>query len=103
MSNTLLIYGAAGFTGRLIARHSADRGLDFEIAGRDQKSVSALADELGVGFRVFSLDDGDQLKRGLEGIHCFLNCVAPMLGVAEDVALACIAAGVHYLDIGGEF
>jgi short subunit dehydrogenase-like uncharacterized protein len=103
MSNTLLIYGAAGFTGRLIARHAVDRGLDFEIAGRDQKSVSALADELGVGFRVFSLDNGDELGRGLEGIHCFLNCVAPMLGVAEDVALACIGAGVHYLDIGGEF
>ena len=54
---TLLIYGATGFTGKLIAREAARRRLRFEIAGRNQAEGAAYAAQLNVPFHVFSVDD----------------------------------------------
>ena len=48
-----MIYGANGYTGRLIARHAVERGLKPVLAGRNREAVTALAAELGchaVGF-----------------------------------------------------
>ena len=42
-----MIYGANGYTGRLIARHAVERGLKPLLAGRNHEAVTALAGELG--------------------------------------------------------
>ena len=41
-----MIYGATGYTGRLIARHAAERGLKPVLAGRNYEAVATLAGEL---------------------------------------------------------
>ena len=48
----LMIYGANGYTGRLIAHEAAKRGLKPLLAGRQRDAIAALADELGLLLRV---------------------------------------------------
>lgn len=103
MTTTLLIYGATGYTGKLISARARSEGLAFEIAGRDAAKLAPLARELGVPYRVLGVDDEAALRTGLAGITAVLNCAGPFVRTAEPLMNACIAAGVHYLDISAEF
>lgn len=99
--NKLMIYGAAGYTGRMAATNAKAHGLDFVIAGRPQDEVklAPLADELGVEYRLFLVDDA---ATSLEDVAALLNCAGPFMRTAEPLMRACIASGVHYLDIAAE-
>ena len=103
MTAKILIYGAAGYTGKLIAERARQTGLAFEIAGRDEAKVAALARELGVAYRVFGVEDDAALRAGLEGVTAVLNCAGPFARTARPMMAACIAVGAHYLDITAEF
>ena len=98
----LLIYGASGYTGTLIARRAAAQGVGAVLAGRSAEAVAALAAELGQPHRVFALDDADGLARGLQGVTTVLNCAGPFSRTAMLMATACLRARAHYLDITGE-
>jgi short subunit dehydrogenase-like uncharacterized protein len=103
MTATLLIYGATGYTGKLISEQARQAGLNFEIAGRNEAGVARLARDLGVGYRVFGVDDAAALRAGLEGMTAVLNCAGPFVRTAQPMMDACIAQGVHYLDIAAEY
>jgi short subunit dehydrogenase-like uncharacterized protein len=103
MTPTILIYGATGYTGKLIAMQARDTHLSFQIAGRNAEQVAALAVELGVSFRVFALDDPATIEASLEGVTAVLNCAGPFASTARPLMEACIARGVHYLDITAEY
>ena len=103
MNGKLLIYGAAGYTGQLISHQALQSGLHFEIAGRDASRLAPLANQLGVNSRVFSVNDAEGLRRGLEGVECLLNCAGPFSKTADQLMDACIAGNTHYLDITAEF
>lgn len=100
----LMIYGAAGYSGRLVAANAKAHGLDFVIAGREQSEakLAFLAEELGVEYRLFAVDDGEALVPALVDIAVLLNCAGPFMRTAEPLMRACIAGGVHYLDIAAE-
>jgi short subunit dehydrogenase-like uncharacterized protein len=98
----LLIYGATGFTGTLIVHEAARRGLDFEIAGRSEDKLAALAAELNVPYHVFPVEDTDGWKKGLEGKTALLNIAGPFSETAEQAMEACIKYNVHYFDITAE-
>ena len=70
----LLIYGAAGYTGRMAAERAKALGLDFEIAGRNAKRLESLAAQLDVPYRVFDTNDA---QGSLSGISVLLNFAAP--------------------------
>jgi short subunit dehydrogenase-like uncharacterized protein len=97
-----VIYGATGYTGTLIAREAARRGLRPVLAGRSAEKLAPLAAELGLESRVFSLDPPIAVWEGIRGVHTVLNCAGPFGHTARPLADACLAAGVHYLDITGE-
>src|ERR1700722_9350476 len=97
-----LIYGANGYTGGLIARSAVARGHRPIVAGRNAAAVTALAGELGVEGRCFSLDDPAALDAGLEGMTIVLHCAGPFAHTARPMAEACLRRGVHYLDVTGE-
>lgn len=103
MAAKLLIYGAAGYTGKLISQQARRAGLAFEVAGRNETKVAALARELGVSYRIFSVDNAPALRSGLEGVTAVLNCAGPFASTAQPLMEACITGGVHYLDITAEF
>ena len=97
-----LIYGANGFTGRLVAREAVRRGLAPVLAGRNGDAVFALAEELKLPARVFTLDAGEDVRRGLEGMRLVLHCAGPFVRTSRAMVDACLAHGVHYFDITGE-
>ena len=97
-----LIYGANGYTGELIAREALRRGLRPMLAGRDAAAIAALASELGLPGRTLGLDDPAALADALAGCRAVLHCAGPFSATAAPMISACLAAGVHYLDITGE-
>jgi short subunit dehydrogenase-like uncharacterized protein len=101
MHDGLLIYGATGFTGRQIVREARARGLAPLLAGRSKEKLSALSRNHGLEYRVAALDDSTPADF-LAGVHVVLNAAGPFRRTAPALAAACLARGVHYLDISGE-
>jgi short subunit dehydrogenase-like uncharacterized protein len=97
-----LIYGANGYTGRLIAREAVRRGLQPVLAGRNEASIRSLAEELGLDFRVVDLDDGGALRSAISGQKLVLHCAGPFSATSAPMLAACLAEHAHYLDITGE-
>jgi len=102
MTAVCMIYGATGFTGRLILDAVLARGLRPVIAGRTEEAVRVLAARHQLPYRAFSLDDPDVAAEALEDVDVVLNAAGPFSATAEPLARLCIAHGVHYLDIGCE-
>ena len=97
-----MIYGANGYTGELCAREAVSRGLKPVLAGRREQAVAELASELGLDYRVFSLDEADAVRNGLDGIVLVLHCAGPFSATSKPMVDGCLATGTHYLDITGE-
>lgn len=98
----MLIYGANGYTGELIAREAVRRGLLPTLGGRNEAAVAALAQELALPHRAFALDDSGVLARELAGAGTVLHCAGPFVRTSRPMVDACLATGVNYLDITGE-
>ena len=101
-SGSWMLYGAAGYTGTLIAEHARQRGHQPVLAGRSAPAVTTLAERLGLPCRELSLDDPAALTAALADVDLVLNAAGPFLHTAGPLAEACLRAGVHYLDIGNE-
>ncbi|MCI4042445.1 saccharopine dehydrogenase NADP-binding domain-containing protein [Streptomyces sp. TRM75563] len=99
----LLVYGATGYTGKLVAGHAKESGLDVVVAGRNQERVKALGEGLGVESRAFPVDDPALLRDALDGITVVLNVAGPFHRTAGPLMDACIDKGVHYLDTTAEY
>ncbi|CAG6396320.1 saccharopine dehydrogenase NADP-binding domain-containing protein [Streptomyces cocklensis] len=99
---TWLLYGATGYTGRLIARRAVALGMRPVLAGRSAAKVVPLAAELGLEHRVFGLQEPDAIRRGLDGVDSVAHCAGPFVRTALPMAAACMETGTDYLDITGE-
>ena len=99
---SLLIYGANGYTGRLIVPVAVSRGLRPILAGRDAAAVNALAEEHALEARPVSLEDAGALDAALRGVTVVLHCAGPFSRTSRPMVDACLRAGAHYLDITGE-
>jgi short subunit dehydrogenase-like uncharacterized protein len=97
-----VIYGANGYTGELIAREAARRGLRPILAGRRVEAVAPLARELSLEHIAVSLEDSAVLDALLGGRHLVLHCAGPFARTSGPMVAACLRAGAHYLDITGE-
>ncbi len=97
-----IIYGANGYTGELIAREAVRQGLKPTLAGRNKAKVEALAQELGLDYKAFGLDNVDAVAEQLQGFKLLMHCAGPFSATSKPMMEACIKAGTHYLDITGE-
>jgi short subunit dehydrogenase-like uncharacterized protein len=102
MRGELLIYGATGYTGGLIARAAALRGLAPVLAGRDVRRLEALAHALDLEHRVAGLADPHALDAMLASCDVLINAAGPFSRTARPLLDACLRTGTHYLDITGE-
>jgi len=80
----MLIYGAGGYTGKIIAARAKELNLDFEIAGREETKISALASELNVPYHVFNVDDESSWQEVLVNIHVVINAAGPFRFTAQQ-------------------
>jgi len=102
MANTFLIYGANGYTGELITRFAAERGLKPILAGRNEAKISELAGKYGLEHRVFSLDETAKLDAALSEVDMVLHCAGPFSITSLPMVKACLRNRKHYTDITGE-
>jgi short subunit dehydrogenase-like uncharacterized protein len=101
-SEDWLVYGANGYTARLIVKEAIERGLRPVIAGRNRDAVELLAARFDCPARTFALDDPSQVAKHLQGVRLVLNCAGPFSQTARTLIAACLEAKSHYLDITGE-
>lgn len=102
MNGTILIYGATGYTGKLIAKAASDRGARPILAGRSLGKVKAVAEPLGLSGRSFDLRDAARVDAGLRDISVVLCAAGPFSATSRPMVDACLRNRVHYLDITGE-
>jgi short subunit dehydrogenase-like uncharacterized protein len=102
MSQRILIYGATGYTGRLVAAEAARRGLDVVLAGRNAETLKEVAAPFGFEIRVAPLSDAARLRAALDGIACVLHVAGPFSETSAPMVEVCLATRTHYLDVTGE-
>ncbi len=97
------VYGATGYTGRLVAAELARRGADFVIAGRNPEKLDRLAAELGgATTAVAALDDPAALREALEPCAAMISCAGPFVLHGEPVVRSAIESSTGYIDTTGE-
>lgn len=97
-----MLYGANGYTGRLILDVALREGLSPVVAGRRREPIEALGSEKGVAYRVFDLASPAEAARGLEGVSVLLLAAGPFSRTSAPALAACLRARVGYVDITGE-
>lgn len=97
-----MIYGAYGFTGRLIVAEAMRRGHRPVLAGRDAPRLESLAREFGLTTRQLALDAPRPLAEALGSVRLVLNAAGPFGETAPPLIEACLEAGANYVDISGE-
>lgn len=98
----VLIYGASGYTGALIAEQAVREGSKPILSGRSETKIRPLAERLDCPHRIANLDDAKGLDAALEGVDVVLNCAGPFSRTATAMVDACLRNRSHYLDITGE-
>lgn len=105
----IVVYGATGFTGRLIAaylaRTAAGHGLTWAIAGRSRAKLEALRESIPgepPGILIADSTDSASLRALAGSTRLVLNAAGPFALYGPPVVEACIAEGAHYVDITGE-
>ena len=99
---SILIYGATGYTGKLIAAMARQLDMPVTLAGRNQEKLQAVASATGLDHVVVALDDTVRLLEIVAQHSVVLHIAGPFSKTAEPMVQACLTAGSHYLDITGE-
>jgi len=109
MSYTILLYGATGYSGRLIAAEAARASMTdtegeyrFVLAGRDGTEVARIAREHRMEARVFGIENRETVIRELSDVDVVINAAGPFALTANHLARGALGAECHYVDINGE-
>jgi short subunit dehydrogenase-like uncharacterized protein len=102
LNGTILIYGATGYTGKLIAKAAADAGARPILAGCTLAKVNTVAGPLGLKARAFDLGDPTRLDAAIKDVSVVLCVAGPFSATSLPKVDACQRNRVNYLDITGE-
>jgi len=100
--NHLLLYGANGYTGKLILQRCLEMGLKPIVAGRNTGEIQRLAGQYGLEPRIFDLGDPKKINKGMDGVSVVIHAAGPFKFTAKPMVETCLKHKVHYLDITGE-
>ena len=106
----IIIYGASGFTGRLVAEYLqaeyAGTGLKWAMAGRNVEKLQTVAGEMKIDGNVAILsansDDPESLAAIAARTKAIITTVGPYQLYGEPLLKACVEAGTDYVDLCGE-
>ena len=102
-TRSIAVYGATGYTGRLVAAELHRRGAEFVLAGRSRTKLDKVAEDVGgAPTSVVSIDDHAALRELLGPCAAVIACAGPFQLHGEPVLAAAAAAGTHYIDTTGE-
>jgi short subunit dehydrogenase-like uncharacterized protein len=107
----IVVYGATGFTGQLVAEYLAahykdDKALTWAMAGRSLDKLKSVRDAIGAPadtpLIVADASDAASLKAMVAQTKAVITTVGPYQLYGEDLLAACVAAGADYFDLCGE-
>ncbi len=106
----IVVHGASGFVGRLVAEHlarHAPSGLRIGLSGRSKEKVEAVRAGLGdaaADWPVIVADSADDetLAALASRTRVVATTVGPYARYGMPLVRACAAAGTHYADLTGE-
>jgi short subunit dehydrogenase-like uncharacterized protein len=107
----IVLFGATGFTGGLVAQHLAatarKQPLRWAVAGRSRDKLTAVVRGLGAGAEqvgVLMADSADaaSLAALARQAKVVITTVGPYALYGEPLVKACAEAGTHYVDLTGE-
>jgi short subunit dehydrogenase-like uncharacterized protein len=108
VTSEVLLLGAAGNSGRLIAAELAARGMSLRLAGRRRGPLEDLARALAADgatadVRTVDISDKASLAEAIAGAGVVLSTIGPFSRQAGPVINACLTAGAPYVDIANEW
>lgn len=108
----IVVWGASGFTGRLVVEYLNDRyknggDLNWAIAGRSQKKLQQILDGLAISESVPDIliadsHDADSLRKLTRSTKVVLTTVGPYALYGSELVGACVETGTHYCDLSAE-
>lgn len=103
----VVVYGASGYTGRLICEYLREYAIPFLAAGRDHGRVKAAVDAVPgidtVDHEIVEVEHTTAaLAEAFRGADVVLNTVGPFARYGHEVVQACLEIGAHYTDTNGE-
>lgn len=107
----IVVYGATGFTGRLVAEYltqtyGQDSGIKWAMAGRSAEKLAAVRDEIGAPkdtpFVVADASNPDCIREMVRNTKVVLTTVGPYQLYGSDLVAACAELGTDYVDLCGE-
>jgi short subunit dehydrogenase-like uncharacterized protein len=107
----IVVYGATGFTGQLVAEYLAehyrgDKELKWAMAGRSVDKLKSVRDAIGapadIPLIVADANDPASLKAMIDQTRCLVTTVGPYLLYGNELMEACAASGTDYFDLCGE-
>jgi short subunit dehydrogenase-like uncharacterized protein len=106
-SKKVVVYGASGYTGRLVCEYLREFNVPFIAAGRDKARIAeALETVPGIGTVDHEIVEVEHavgpLSELFDGASVVCNMVGPFATYGHEVVEACLATGCHYVDTTGE-
>ncbi|MBR1366372.1 saccharopine dehydrogenase family protein [Bradyrhizobium ottawaense] len=107
----IVVYGATGFTGQLVAEYLAahykdDKALTWAMAGRSLDKLKSVRDAIGAPadtpLIVADASDAASLKAMVAQTRSVITTVGPYQFYGEELLAACVAQGTDYFDLCGE-
>ncbi|MHB8585959.1 MAG: saccharopine dehydrogenase family protein [Thermoplasmatota archaeon] len=100
----VLLYGATGYTGRLIAHALAESGARFALAGRSADALTRLAAELPTTPPVIAFTPADRAaaRDAAARAKVLLSAAGPFVDLGPPLVEAALDAGTHFGHIAGE-
>jgi len=97
-----MLYGAYGYTGRLIAQEAKNRDHYPVLAGRSAEKLIPFAENLDLDYVILEMNNEDILAKTVEEFDLVFNSAGPFKYTSAPMVEACLKAGTNYVDITGE-
>ena len=103
----IIIYGATGYTGRLVAEYLMGKdGLKWAMAGRSLDKLASVRDEIGapadIPLVVADASDPASIDMMAKRARVIISTVGPYQLYGDELVAACVANGTDYCDLCGE-
>jgi short subunit dehydrogenase-like uncharacterized protein len=102
----VVVYGATGYTGRLIIEYLREFNVPFIAAGRDADRIREVVEKVpGIETAQYEVVQVEHTVEALselfDGARVVCNTAGPFIKFGSEVVQAALAAGAHYLDTTG--
>jgi len=104
----VVVYGASGYTGRLVCEYLREHNIPFVAAGRNKDRLASSMERNVPGIETADYEIAEVehstagLTKLLTGAKVLINTVGPFAEYGHEAVQACLSAGCHYTDTNGE-